>query len=80
MRKILQSILVLLIIVKASSAQNFNLELRGEISYPYSCASIWGYVDDDGTEYALVGTYAGVSIVDVSDPDNPQIKFDVPHT
>lgn len=80
MIKIIATLLVFTSAVTATFAQNFNLDFRGEISYPYSCASIWGYVDDDGTEYALVGTYAGVSIVDVSDPDNPQIKFDVPHS
>ncbi|MBX7109096.1 MAG: choice-of-anchor B family protein [Chitinophagales bacterium] len=80
MKTIIQITLLLLITIPSSYGQNFNLELRGEISYPYSCASIWGYVDDDGTEYALVGTYAGVSIVDISDPDNPVVKFDVPHT
>lgn len=80
MKRFLPVTLLLIIFIKVSLAQNFNLSLRGEISYPYSAASIWGYVDDDGTEYALVGTYAGVSIVDVSDPDNPEVKFDVPHT
>jgi len=30
-------------------------------------------------EYALVGTYQGVSIVDVTDPDNPVDLFDVVH-
>ncbi|MEO6166046.1 MAG: choice-of-anchor B family protein [Chitinophagales bacterium] len=80
MRTILTTILILTGAFTSSWAQNFNLDFRGEISYPYSCASIWGYVDNDGTEYALVGTYAGVSIVDVSDPDNPEIKFDVPHS
>lgn len=62
------------------SAQDFNLTFRSEITYPYSCSSIWGYVDSLGNEYALVGTYDGVSIVDVTDPDNPEIKFSVPHS
>jgi choice-of-anchor B domain-containing protein len=33
----------------------------------------------NGREYALMGTYNGVSIVDVSDPDNPNNLFDVEH-
>lgn len=80
MKKLLRILLIIISGVSPVLAQDFNLQLRGEISYPYSCASIWGYVDTDGTEYALVGTYEGVSIVDVSDPDNPEIKFDVAHT
>lgn len=59
-----------------SHAQNFNMQYRGEIDYPYSCASLWGYAQN-GNEYALVGTYDGVSIVDVTDPDNPVDLFDV---
>jgi choice-of-anchor B domain-containing protein len=78
MKKILL-LSVLLFSLSASFAQNFNFTYRGQVTYPYSCASIWGYVDDDGTEYALVGTYNGVSIVDVSDPENPVVKFSVDH-
>ncbi len=64
-----------------ASAQNFNLDFRSNIPYPgYTCSSCWGYTDDDGTEYALVGTSFGVSIVDITDPDNPEVKFNVLHT
>ena len=33
---------------------------------------VWGHVDGSGNEYALVGARKGVSIVDVSDPANPE--------
>jgi choice-of-anchor B domain-containing protein len=32
---------------------------------------IWGYTDEDGNEYALVGCFDGTSVVDVTDPANP---------
>ena len=32
---------------------------------------VWGYVDELGNEYAIVGTSKGTSIVDVTDPSNP---------
>lgn len=32
---------------------------------------IWGYTDESGNEYALVGTKDGVSIVDITVPSNP---------
>lgn len=32
---------------------------------------IWGYTDESGNEYALVGTEDGVSIVDVTNPSTP---------
>ncbi len=32
---------------------------------------VWGYVDELGNEYAIVGTTKGTSVVDVTDPSNP---------
>ena len=32
---------------------------------------VWGYVDEFGNEYAIVGTTIGTSVVDLSDPNNP---------
>src|SRR5690606_21603242 len=32
---------------------------------------VWGYEDELGNEYALVGTQKGTSVVDVSTPSNP---------
>ena len=32
---------------------------------------VWGYVDEQGNEYAIVGTTLGTSVVDLSDPSNP---------
>lgn len=32
---------------------------------------IWGYVDQTGVEYALVGAREGVSVVSLADPENP---------
>ncbi|MCE3296474.1 MAG: hypothetical protein K0R65_2188 [Crocinitomicaceae bacterium] len=33
---------------------------------------VWGHVDAQGNEYALVGARKGVSVVDVTVPENPQ--------
>jgi choice-of-anchor B domain-containing protein len=60
-------------------AQNVNVVQRGSLSYPNKeCANICGYVDSTGKEYALVGVETGMSIVDVSDPDNPFELTSVP--
>lgn len=32
---------------------------------------IWGYTDEDGNEYAIVGCFDGTSVVDISDPTTP---------
>jgi len=54
------------------TAQSWNCELIGQLDYSQTANDIWGYVASDGTEYALVGTSSGTSIVDVStDESNP---------
>ncbi|MBL0340585.1 MAG: choice-of-anchor B family protein [Bacteroidetes bacterium] len=60
------------------SAQNFNLTLRSVLPYGVSLSNIGGFVDSQGNEYALVGYYEGLSIVDVTDPDNPVEAFTIP--
>ena len=56
-----------------------DLELVGHLPYaPLSLAGCWHYVDSTGGEYALVGTTAGLSIVDLSDPTQPLERFTVP--
>ena len=39
---------------------------------------VWGYVDELGNEYAIVGTSEGTSIVDVTVPTNPVEVFWLP--
>ena len=52
-------------------AQNINVSHRSTLVYTgKTLANVWGYADG-GNEYALVGTSAGLSIVDVTNPDDP---------
>ena len=53
---------------------SLNISLIGRASYLNDNNDIWGYTDSVGTEYALVGTLAGVSIVDVSSSAQPMKK------
>jgi choice-of-anchor B domain-containing protein len=59
--------------IQLVSAQNFNMDLVGQLDYSEKLNDVWGYVDSLGNEYALVGTNTpgGVSVVDLSDPANP---------
>lgn len=52
-----------------------NMEMLGQLDYSDQLSDIWGYADEEGNEYALVGTYSGLSIVDVTDPENPEEVF-----
>jgi hypothetical protein len=45
-----------------------NISYRDHLTYEKILSDIWGYVHPNGAEYALVGVFDGVSIVDVSDP------------
>ncbi|GAB4495161.1 MAG: hypothetical protein OHK0019_23480 [Saprospiraceae bacterium] len=52
-------------------AQNINVTHRSTLTYSgQKLANIWGYAAG-GNEYALVGARNGLSIVNVTDPDNP---------
>ncbi len=44
-----------------------NLDQYHSVKYN----DIWGYVDGNGTEYALLGVRTGTSIVSLADPSNP---------
>lgn len=82
MYKIITTVGWLLLSVVLLQAQvtpaNFNLTQVGQLSYTQNLNDIWGYVDGQGTEYALVGTKTGTSIVSLADPANPNEILFIP--
>lgn len=48
-----------------------NTEFVGNLPYNQAVNDIWGWVDKDGTEYALVGLQTGVSVVSLANPSAP---------
>ena len=60
-----------------SLTAQLNMQLLDELDYPVGVNDVWGWVDPgSGTEYALVGTNTGVSIVDLSTPtDIQEVQF-----
>ena len=51
---------------------DYATRLLGQVKYPNHLLNcVWGY-HDKGKEYALVGTYDGISIVDVTEPTTPK--------
>jgi len=79
--KHLFAILISSLLVFTGSAQ-LNMQFLGRINYQQlhsvNLNDVWGYVDETGKEYALVGTTDGVSVVDVTDPANPLEVFWAP--
>lgn len=81
MKKLLLSFLCF---ISFTLSAQLNIELRSNIPYELTrgaqLSSIWGYVDELGNEYAIVGTDRGTAIVDVTDPDQPVEIFWRPGT
>lgn len=53
--------------------KNFNIEVLAQVAHPIETNDIWGYVDDDGVEYAVIGTEQDCRIYSLSDPQNPEL-------
>ncbi|MEL7531701.1 MAG: choice-of-anchor B family protein [Bacteroidota bacterium] len=64
----------------ASAQQSKNVSFLGNLTYADELNDIWGYVDNQNNEYALVGLTTGVSIVDVNTPTNPVALHFMPDT
>ena len=60
--------LALAMLFPAVSHAQLNLTEQDNLTYSDRLSDIWGYVDSLGNEWAIVGVYNGVSIVDVTDP------------
>ncbi len=70
LKKISLFCLFLLIVFTAKSQQSQNINLLSNLDYNNDLSDVWGYANDAG-EYALVGVYNGISVVDVTNPYNP---------
>ena len=70
---------IAIILSATAYPQDSNISSIGHLPYPSHLLNcIWGYSDSNGKEYALVGTYDGISIVDISNPSTPREIHFVP--
>lgn len=71
MKKILLAVLA----IPTLAYTQTNISLLGTFDYQAAHGSnlsnLWGYTDENGNEYAIVGTEDGVSIVDITNPSSP---------
>jgi choice-of-anchor B domain-containing protein len=71
--KLLLSLPLLTTVIHAQ--ESLNMTLLSNLDYGNDLSDIWGYATADG-EYALVGVYDGISVVDVSNPSLPtELEF-----
>ncbi len=75
MKKLLAVGFLLLFYIQ--SFAQLNVSLRANLPFNNVLSNIGGYIDSSGNEYALVGTFTGLSIVDVTNPANPVVKFNI---
>ncbi len=72
----------LCLITSLTTFSQLNMTQLGHIDYSTLHTTvlndIWGYVDENGNEYGLLGTTKGTSIVDLTDPTNPTEIFWMP--
>ncbi|HLU87709.1 MAG TPA: choice-of-anchor B family protein, partial [Taishania sp.] len=75
---------ILLITTCLTSFSQTTMQLLSNLNYQElhdaQLNDIWGYTDEEGNEYAIVGTTKGTSIVDITDPTNPVEVFWEPGT
>lgn len=64
----------LILTVFIGSAQN-QITQAANYTFSTTCNDVWGYEDELGNEYAIVGLFDGVSIIDVTDPNATQEVF-----
>lgn len=76
MLKYFTPVIIGILFLNPSFAQDYNLELIGNLDYTEWGSDIWGYVDQNGTEYALMGTQEGTAVISLQNPSNPvEIAF-----
>ena len=78
MKKICTLLLFLLPALFSFSQSSLNVTVTGSLSYTQNLSDVWGYVDGNGTEWAIVGAFDGVSLVDLGNPANPVERFFIP--
>jgi choice-of-anchor B domain-containing protein len=59
-----------LVLFSFVATAQMNISFRSNLPFPGALSNIGGYVDSLGNEYALVGWNAGLTIVDVTNPDS----------
>ena len=85
-RKTILWITFSLILTLLWPGSSYNLDLRFHLdeitehnsSSNFGVSDVWGYTDETGIEYAIVGYRYGTFIYDVSsDPENPALIIDI---
>lgn len=69
-----------LLSIQLTGQANINLELVANVPTVSSANDIWGYVDQDGTEYAIVGTQDNTLVFSLKNPSSPELLLTIDGT
>ena len=58
-----------------TSQNNFNIDLVSQVEIEVKSNDIWGYVDQNGIEYAILGTIEDTRIYSLENPSSPILRF-----
>lgn len=75
MRKLLLAFSVITSLANAQTNITFVGNLDYQALHGSNLSNLWGYTDETGIEYAIVGTEDGVSVVSLATPSNPTEIF-----
>lgn len=64
-------VLFLICATAMCAQEHSNIELVSNVRFDENGSDIWGYVDAEGTEYAIMGTRTATRIFSLEDPKNP---------
>ena len=77
MRFLILFVLLIFFAKTTFTQENFNLELLANVQFGEDGNDCWGFVDDQGTEYAVMGTRTATRIFSLEDPSNPIPRYTV---
>jgi choice-of-anchor B domain-containing protein len=70
MTRYILSIFLLTSYFSIYAQQSMNMNFMSSYTYSSTLSDVWGYANESG-EFALVGLYTGISILDVTNPTSP---------
>ena len=81
MKNIIPTLTFFCFVFSVCAQSSLNLNYLSNVPYEVDLNDIWGYATQNG-EYALVGLYNGVSVVDITEPTDPTELgfFDAPES
>lgn len=63
--------LFIFLLISFAQFTDAQIDSLGNYAYSNGVNDVWGYVDEDDNEYAIVGLVNGISVVDVTQPQMP---------